>query len=98
MARRQVSKIKNWIKEMGFKLVKSHTRKQRKVRINYYNLGNFGVYEQIVKPLYSNNPELQHRKFIAWTPYGEHFEVSSIKDLSSAYHENLLINPELSNS
>ncbi|WP_026897804.1 hypothetical protein [Daejeonella oryzae] len=86
--------IKEWIKSMGFKLVKSHLVNRRNTRINYYNLGNFGIYEEISRPE-ENNAE-KKLKFISWSPWGEHFVVNSVQELSEAYEDNLALNPELS--
>ena len=49
MPLKKISAIKDWIKFMGFELVKSHLINRRNTRINYYSLGNFGVYEEISK-------------------------------------------------
>jgi hypothetical protein len=47
MTRNNALSIKNWIKNMGFKLTKSHLLEHRTRKIKYYTLGNFGVYEEI---------------------------------------------------
>jgi hypothetical protein len=88
--------IKRWIKAMGFKLVKSHMINKKKLKINYYTLGNFGVYEFLHRP----RPEgkllnEKQRKFISWTPWGIDFKVNSVKDLSKAYQDSLNYNPDI---
>lgn len=96
MPTRKIAAIKKWIETMGFKLVKSHLNNSKYSRINYYSLGNFGIYEEILKP--SKKPDSKSEgkmKFISWNPWGEDFEVNSVKDLSDAYQESLVINPEL---
>lgn len=93
MPRKTTSAIKTWLKDMGFKLVKSHVLNRKNTKINYYNLGNFGVYEQIFKSSSSNSNE--RRKFISWTPWGIDFEVNSVKDLRKAYEESEEYNPDL---
>lgn len=93
MPKKTVYAIKNWLKTMGFKLVKSHVLRRRGTKINYYSLGNFGVYEQIAQ---SGSPSKdRNRKFISWTPWGIDFEVNSVKDLRRAYEESEEYNPEL---
>ena len=93
MSIERIMTIKKWIKSMGFELVKSHLINRRNTRINYYSLGNFGVYEEISKAEKVNSE--RQRKFISWNPWGDHFEVSSVQDLSKAYEDSLTINPEL---
>ena len=81
---------------MGFKLVTSHLNNSKYARINYYSLGNFGIYEEISKPSTKSESKSEGKmKFISWNPWGEDFEVNSVRDLSDAYQESLLINPEL---
>lgn len=96
MPTRKIAAIKKWIETMGFKLVKSHVINNRYTRINYYSLGNFGIYEEISEP--AKHPESKSEgkmKFISWNPWGEDFVVNSVKELSKAYQESLRINPEL---
>jgi hypothetical protein len=96
MPTRKIAAIKNWIETMGFELVKSHLLNNRYTRINYYSLGNFGIYEEISKPARSPKPDDEGKmKFISWNPWGDEFEVNSVKDLSKAYQDTLTINPEL---
>ena len=67
MPTRKIAAIKNWIETMGFELVKSHILNNRYTRINYYSLGNFGIYEEISKP--TKDPEansVSKMKFISW--------------------------------
>lgn len=90
MTRNRASSIKNWIKNMGFKLTKSHVLDHRTKKIKYYTLGNFGVYEEITP---SKTPSQKKQKFISWTPWGENFEVNSVKDLSKAYEDFINYNP-----
>ena len=88
--------IKNWIDSMGFELVKSHLLNSKYTCINYYTLGNFGVFEAISKS--SQNSEVngeQKLKFISWDPWGQDFVVHSAKELSEAYQESLTFNPQL---
>ena len=92
MPRKTAYAIKNWIKSMGFKLVKSHVLNRRNRKINYYSLGNFGVYEEIFKSTSSSN---EKRKFISWNPWGIDFEVNSVNDLRKAYEESEKYNPNL---
>lgn len=77
---------------MGFKLVKSHTFNSKKTKINYYSLGNFGVYEEIFK---SSPSSIERRKFISWNPWGIDFEVNSVNDLRKAYEQSEEYNPSL---
>lgn len=92
MPRKTVSAIKEWINTMGFKLTKSYSLSNKALKINYYNLGNFGVYEEI----FNMDSAAKERKFISWTPWGEDFEVTSVSDLYKAYQDSLKYNPELS--
>lgn len=80
---------------MGFKLVKSHVLNRKNTKINYYSLGNFGVYEQIDKTQSSSKSAAEKRSFISWTPWGIDFKVNSVKDLRKAYEESEAFNPEL---
>lgn len=74
---------------MGFQLTKSHLLDHRTKKIKYYTLGNFGVYEEITP----KNATEKKQKFISWTPWGDNFEVNSVKDLSRAYQEFTDYNP-----
>lgn len=81
---------------MGFELVKSQRLNKNALRVNYYSLGNFGIYEEISILAKSGKTLAQkHRKFISWNPWGIDFVVTSVKDLSKAYQESLIYNPEL---
>jgi hypothetical protein len=96
MPTRKIAAIKKWIETMGFELVKSHLLNNRYTRINYYSLGNFGIYEEISTPSTDREAESEGRmKFISWNPWGDKFVVNSVKELSNAYQESLTINPEL---
>ncbi|KAA8486682.1 hypothetical protein BDE36_0919 [Arcticibacter tournemirensis] len=90
MTRNRALTIKNWIKTMGFELTKSHHLDHRTKKIKYYTLGNFGVYEEITPTRTSTHKK---QKFISWTPWGDHFEVNSVRDLSQAYQNFLTYNP-----
>ena len=96
MARNKITAIKNWIKGMGFELVKSHVVNGKSVKINYYSLGNFGIYEEISKVI---NPDKKSAgdklRFISWTPWGIDFEVNSVNDLSEAYQDSISYNPDI---
>ena len=93
MTQNKALSIKSWIKEMGFKLTKSHLLDHRKKQIKYYTLGNFGVYEEITPVKKSEPASNKKRKFISWTPWGDDFEVNSVKDLRKAYEEFMNYNP-----
>ncbi len=96
MAHEKIVIIKRWIKTMGFKLVKSHVINNKETKINYYSLGNFGVYEEISKTHRADKSLHEKQcKFISWTPWGIDFEVNSVKDLSKAYQDSLTYNPEM---
>ncbi|WP_207427070.1 hypothetical protein [Pedobacter sp. SYSU D00535] len=92
MTRNRASSIKNWIKNMGFQLTKSHLLDHRRKKIKYYTLENFGVYEEIT-PAKSASEKKQ--KFLSWTPWGDCFEVTSVKDLMRAYEEFRDYNPNV---
>jgi hypothetical protein len=77
----KVSAIKNWIKTMGFELIKSH-----------YLLGNFGIYEEIS----TKEKNVDKLRFISWNPWGIDFEVRSLKQLCDAYEDSISYSPELS--
>ncbi|HEY1025088.1 MAG TPA: hypothetical protein VGE26_07985 [Sphingobacteriaceae bacterium] len=94
MPRETAAAIKNWIKKMGFKLVRSHNLNHRTTKINYYSLGTFGVYEEICKSQRPGKQDGGH-KFISWTPWGIDFEVNSVRDLSKAYEEFVEYNPNV---
>ena len=95
MPTKKISAIKNWIETMGFELVKSHLISGKYSRINYYSLGNFGIFEEIAEPAKSQSTSERKMKFISWNPWGDDFEVNSVKELSKAYQDSLTINPEL---
>lgn len=90
MTQNNALSIKNWIKTMGFQLTKSHSLDNRKKRIRYYTLGNFGVYEETTP---SKGASGQRMKFISWTPWGDNIEVNSVTDLWTAYEEFEMYNP-----
>lgn len=85
--------IKNWIKEMGFKLTKRHQLEHRTKKINYYTLGNFGIYEEQTPLKRSASASEKKLKFISWTPWGDDFEINSVKELSEAYENFIKYNP-----
>lgn len=78
---------------MGFKLTKSHLLEHRTRKIKYYTLGNFGIYEEITPGKKVHNSLNKNQKFISWTPWGDNFEVTSVKDLSRAYENFNDYNP-----
>ncbi|PRY54399.1 hypothetical protein B0I27_102165 [Arcticibacter pallidicorallinus] len=90
MTQNRALSIENWIKTMGFRLTKSHSLDNRKKKIRYYTLGNFGVYEEITP---SKSTSGQKKKFISWTPWGVDIEVNSVTDLWCAYEEFEMYNP-----
>ncbi len=90
MTRNRALTIKNWIKTMGFQLAKSHMLDHRTKKIKYYALGNFGVYEETTPAKTTTGKKL---KFISWTPWGDDFEVNSVTDLSKAYQNFIMYNP-----
>ncbi|MDP3468966.1 MAG: hypothetical protein Q8S11_11565 [Daejeonella sp.] len=95
MVKSKIAAIKDWIKTMGFELVKSHNLSGEEVKINYYSLGNFGIYEEIsIKKLAGSTKEPKLR-FISWNPWGVDFEVSSLKDLIDAYQDSKSFSPEM---
>lgn len=94
MTQNKALSIKNWIKEMGFKLTKSHLLEHRTRKIKYYTLGNFGVYEEI-RPARKAELATKKLKFISWTPWGDDLEITSVKDLSKAYDDFIRYNPNL---
>lgn len=96
MARTKITAIKNWIKEMGFELIKSHVIKGRSTKINYYSLGSFGIYEEISKTIKGGKKVAGEKlRFISWTPWGVDFEVNSVNDLSKAYQDSISYNPDV---
>jgi hypothetical protein len=95
MTRNNALSIKNWIKNMGFKLTKSHLLEHRTRKIKYYTLGNFGVYEEITPVKKSESSSDKKRKFTSWTPWGDNVRINSVKDLSNAYEEFIEYNPNI---
>lgn len=97
MTPRKALSIRNWIKSMGFKLSKSHVRNQEARKIKYYTLDNFGVYEEI--PLRKTDGKVsssdKNKRFISWTPWGDLFEINSVRDISKAYADFIRYNPNL---
>ena len=77
---------------MGFELIKSHILNNDAVKINYYFLGNFGIYEEIS----TNGKNVHKLRFISWNQWGIDFEVQSLKQLCDAYEDSINYNPELS--
>ena len=88
----KISGIKTWIKTMGFELIKSYCLNNEAVKINYYFLGNFGIYEEIS----TKGKNADKLRFISWNPWGIDFEVRSLKQLCDAYEDSINYNPELS--
>lgn len=96
MARTKITAIKNWMKDMGFKLIKSHVINGRSTKINYYSLGSFGIYEEISKGIKGGKKMAGDKlRFISWTPWGVDFEVNSVNDLSKAYQDSISYNPDI---
>lgn len=93
MTRNNALSIKSWIKSMGFELSKSHFLEHRTRKIKYYTLGNFGVYEEINQAKKTTSTGNKKQKFISWTPWGDDFEVNSVKELSKAYEDFMKYNP-----
>jgi hypothetical protein len=85
--------IRHWIKNMGFKLSKSHVLDHRSRKVKYYTLGSFGIYEDIQIP--GDSKKTVTQKFISWTPWGIDFEINSVRDLSKAYADFLKYNPSV---
>lgn len=95
MTQNKAIPIKNWLKNMGFKLTKSHLLEHKTRKIKYYTLGNFGIYEEITPVRNSETSSNKKLKFISWTPWGDDFEVNSVKDLSLAYQDFINYNPNI---
>mgnify|MGYP001788699274 FL=1 len=96
MARSKIAAIKSWMKNMGFKLIKSHVINGRTTKINYYCLGGFGIYEEISKGIKEGQKVAgDSLRFISWTPWGVDFEVNSVNDLSEAYQDSIHYNPDI---
>lgn len=91
MAKSNITVLKNWMNTMGFELVNSHDFKEPYLRINYYTLGNFGIYEEISV----NKNKSKKLRFITWNPWGIDFEVFSLKELQDAYHDFIFYSPEI---
>jgi hypothetical protein len=87
--------IRSWIKDMGFKLTKSHLLEHRTRKLKYYTLGNFGVYEEITPVSKSVPTSKKNRKFISWTPWGDNVVIRSVRDLSKAYDDFIKYNPDV---
>lgn len=95
MVRSKIAAIKNWIKTMGFELIKSHDLNGKAIKINYYSLGNFGIYEEISKNVEKGINAEDNLRFISWNPWGVDFEVHSVKELNDAYQDSIKYSPEL---
>jgi len=96
MVKSKIAAIKDWIKTMGFELIKSHNLSGEEVKINYYSLGNFGIYEEISNKKLEGRKNHTNMRFISWNPWGIDFEVSSLKDLVDAYQDSKSYSPEMS--
>lgn len=96
MVKSKIVAIKDWIKLMGFELIKSHDLIGKEVKINYYSLGNFGVYEEISNIKRPGRNDSGKMRFISWNPWGIDFEVNSVKDLMDAYQDTKSYSPEIS--
>ena len=77
---------------MRFELIKSHVLNNNAVKINYYFLGNFGIYEEIS----TNGKNVDKLRFISWNQWGIDFEVHSLNQLCDAYEDSISYNPVLS--
>ena len=95
MVKSKIAAIKDWIKTMGFELIKSHDLSDKEVKINYYSLGNFGIYEEISNKKLAGQAKATKMRFISWNPWGIDFEVTSLKDLIEAYQDSKSLSPEM---
>ena len=95
MVKSKIAAIKNWIKTMGFELINSHNLSGEEVKINYYSLGNFGIYEEISNKKMAGRNKQTEMRFISWNPWGIDFEVNSVKDLIDAYQDSKSYSPEI---
>ena len=95
MVKSKIAAIKDWIKTMGFELIKSHDLSGKEVKINYYSLGNFGIYEEISNKKLAGRTKVEKMRFISWNPWGIDFEVTSLKDLVEAYQDSKSLSPEM---
>lgn len=95
MVKSKIAAIKDWIKTMGFELIKSHNLSGDEVKINYYSLGNFGIYEEISNKKLAGRTTVEKMRFISWNPWGIDFEVTSLKDLVEAYQDSKSLSPEM---
>ena len=95
MVKSKIAAIKDWIKIMGFELIKSHDLSGKEVKINYYSLGNFGIYEEISNKKLAGRTKVEKMRFISWNPWGIDFEVTSLKDLVEAYQDSKSLSPEM---
>lgn len=91
MVKNNITAIKKWIKSMNFELVNSHEFKDQKLKINYYILGNFGIYEEISNV--KGKPD--NLRFITWNPWGIDFEIQSLEELHDAYLDFICFIPEM---
>jgi len=96
MVKSKIAAIKNWIQLMGFELIKSHELISKGIKINYYSLGNFGVYEEISNKKKLGRNTSDNMRFISWNPWGIDFEVNSVKDLMDAYQDSQSYSSEIS--
>lgn len=94
MVESKIAAIRDWIKTMGFELIKSHNLSGAEVKINYYSLGNFGIYEEISNKKLAGRSK-EKMRFISWNPWGIDFEVTSLKDLINAYQDSKSYSPEM---
>ena len=95
MVKSKIAAIKDWIKIMGFELIKSHDLSGKEVKINYYSLGNFGIYEEISSEKLAGRAKGTKMRFISWNTWGIDFEVTSLKDLIDAYQDSKSLSPEM---
>lgn len=95
MVKSKIAAVKDWIKVMGFELIKSHDLSGDEVRINYYSLGNFGIYEEISTKKLVGHAKTAKMRFISWNPWGIDFEVNSLKELIDAHQDSKNLSPEI---
>jgi len=68
---------KNWMNARGLDLVNMHYFKESSLKINYYTLGNFCIYEEILV----NKNKSKKLRFITWNTWGIDFKIFSLKEL-----------------
>ena len=61
---------------------------------NHYPLLKKAI-EKVHAAQHVNDKKSIKQRFISWTPWGDDFEITSVKDLSKAYQEFLEYNPNM---